>query len=274
MTTMRSEVGKIKLDALFQSRSELNESTAMALENSVAGWGIHCERYEVLKIEPPYEIKKSMQYEAEAERLKRKDIILSEALKISEINKAEGKKQANILKAEGEADAINVKAQKEKEGLQYLNEQINNTEGGEVSMNYILRHRYLDEYRKILEHSNVTVLPDSGPEGKDGKGGSSDILGVVAMMMNGGNMGSGGSHGQGMPAQPKVVTGIEAGKPGEGRDGRTDFSSIGQVGDNENTPDLGSLIKDTTFYEDPSLYAANDGQRGGSRIRRGSSMRF
>ena len=155
MTTMRSEVGKMRLDSLFQSRSELNEATANALELAVSGWGIHCERYEVLKIEPPYEIKKSMQYEAEAERLKRKDIILSEALKISEINKAEGKKQASILKAEGEADAINLKALKEKEGLAYLNDSINDTPNGRISMNYILRHRYLDEYHKILETSNV-----------------------------------------------------------------------------------------------------------------------
>jgi regulator of protease activity HflC (stomatin/prohibitin superfamily) len=158
MTTMRSEVGKITLDSLFQSRSELNEATAKALEKAASGWGIHCERYEVLKIEPPYEIKKSMQYEAEAERLKRKDIILSEAKKISEINKAEGKKQASILMAEGEADAINLKALREKEGLQYLNDQIYNTPNGEISMKYILRHRYLDEYRRILEHANVTVF--------------------------------------------------------------------------------------------------------------------
>ena len=75
MTTMRAEVGKIKLDSLFESRNELNQATAKSLEAAISDWGIHCERYEVLKIEPPFEIKKSMQLEAEAERLKRKDII-------------------------------------------------------------------------------------------------------------------------------------------------------------------------------------------------------
>ena len=76
-------------------------------------------------------------------------------MKISEINKAEGKKQASILKAEGEADAINLKALTERQGLQYLNEQIHKDPMGEISMNYILRHRYLDEYKKILKNANV-----------------------------------------------------------------------------------------------------------------------
>ena len=103
---MRSEVGKIKQDSLFQSRWELNAAIAKSLASSTEGWGIHCDRYEVLKIEPPIEIKKSMQLEAEAERLKRKDIILSEAKKASEINVADGMKQSAILRAQGEAEVI------------------------------------------------------------------------------------------------------------------------------------------------------------------------
>lgn len=47
-----------------------------------------------------------MQLEAEAERLKRKDIILSEAKKASEINVADGMKQSAILRAQGEAEVI------------------------------------------------------------------------------------------------------------------------------------------------------------------------
>jgi regulator of protease activity HflC (stomatin/prohibitin superfamily) len=35
-------------------------------------------RYEILSIDPPKEIKLSMQYEAEAERLKRREVLISE----------------------------------------------------------------------------------------------------------------------------------------------------------------------------------------------------
>jgi len=44
-------------------------------------WGLICHRYEILTIDPPNEIKLSMQYEAEAERIKRRDILISEGKK-------------------------------------------------------------------------------------------------------------------------------------------------------------------------------------------------
>jgi len=125
-----------------------------------------------------------MQLEAEAERLKRRDIILSEANKIAEVNMADGHKQSQILRAQGEAEAINLKAQKEREGLKYLSQQISGSNTGRTALSYILTHRYYDEYQKILEKSNVTVLPDSGKGEQSGS--NSDILGVVAMMQNGG----------------------------------------------------------------------------------------
>lgn len=103
MTSMRSEIGKIKLDRLFQSRAELNENVRKVLGETTETWGIHCDRYEVLRIDPPGDIKRSMQLEAEAERLKRKEIILSEAKRASNINVAEGRKRADILFAEGQA---------------------------------------------------------------------------------------------------------------------------------------------------------------------------
>ena len=89
---------------MFQSRDKLNQATAASIESTISNWGIHCERYEVLKIEPPSEIRKSMQLEAEAERLKRRDIILSQASRESEVNIADGQRQSAILKAQGEAE--------------------------------------------------------------------------------------------------------------------------------------------------------------------------
>lgn len=128
-----------------------------------------------------------MQLEAEAERLKRKDIILSEAKKASEINVADGMKQSAILRAQGEAEAITIKAEKEKEGLNYLNSVISgdNSGKGKVALNYMIRHRFYDEYSKVLNKSNITIIPDDSS--KQG-GGNGDLLGVVAMMMNAGNM--------------------------------------------------------------------------------------
>lgn len=181
MTSMRSELGKIELNKIFQSRKDLNNRIRETLEETTLTWGISCDRYEILKIEPPNEVRKSMQLQAEAERTRRKDIILSEARKISDINIAEGKKQSEILKAEAEAESVEIKAQKEKEGLQLIAKQVMDGKNrGVRALDYILKRKYYDEYSNILRNGNVTVLP----EAEAGQG-SSDVLAAVAMMMNG-----------------------------------------------------------------------------------------
>ncbi len=185
MTSMRSELGKIVLNNVFQSRKDLNEKVRETLEETTKSWGILCDRYEILRIEPPHEVKKSMQLQAEAERTRRKDIILSEAKKFSEINIAEGRKATEILKAEAHAQSVEIKARKEKEGLQLIAQNvIRGGQKGLRSLDYILKRRYYEEYGNILRRANVTVLPES--DGSNGS--SSDVLAAVALMMqqNGG----------------------------------------------------------------------------------------
>lgn len=180
MTSMRSELGKIELNNVFQSRKELNEKVREMLEETTMSWGISCDRYEILRIEPPLEVKKSMQLQAEAERTRRKDIILSEAKKFSEINIAEGRKATEILKAEAHAQSVEIKARKEKEGLQLIAQNvIRGGPKGLRSLDYILKRRYYEEYGNILRKANVTILPES--EGSNGSG--SDVLAAVALMM-------------------------------------------------------------------------------------------
>jgi hypothetical protein len=150
------------------------------LEETTMSWGISCDRYEILRIEPPHEVKKSMQLQAEAERTRRKDIILSEAKKFSEINIAEGRKATEILKAEAHAQSVEIKARKEKEGLQLIAQNvIRGGQKGLRSLDYILKRRYYEEYGNIVKNANVTILPESEGAG----GSSSDVLAAVALMM-------------------------------------------------------------------------------------------
>jgi len=44
LTVLRSEIGKIKLDKLFQERSELNKSVNLAVNKAASIWGINCLR--------------------------------------------------------------------------------------------------------------------------------------------------------------------------------------------------------------------------------------
>ena len=192
---MRSELGKIELNKIFQSRKELNLRIRETLEETTLTWGISCDRYEILKIEPPFEVRKSMQLQAEAERIRRKDIILSEAKKLSDINVAEGKKQSEILKAEAEAEAVEVKARKEKEGLQLIAQNVMNGKSrGIRALDYILKRKYYDEYAQILRNGNITILPES----EEGQG-NSDVLGAVALMINSQNQQRHGHHQSSQP---------------------------------------------------------------------------
>lgn len=182
MTSMRSELGKIQLNNVFRSRQEINERIRKMLEETTKTWGIHCDRYEILRIDPPLEVRKSMQLQSEAERTRRKDIILSEAEKEANINIAQGHKTVEILKAEAEAQSIEIKAQKEKEGMALIAKTIaEGKEKGVNALDYLLKMKYYENYGQIIKDGDVTILPDS----KGGEGSSSDVLAAVSMMMSG-----------------------------------------------------------------------------------------
>merc|ERR1739848_465963 len=102
-------------------------------------------------------------------------------------------------------------------------------------------HRYYDEYKKILEKSNVTVLPDSTKNDKSG-GSTSDILGVVAMMKNDGSYTG--------PTQNTHKSTSEAYQKPSVTNETSNISSMNM--DSQSYDDLSSMIKDTTFYDDPS----------------------
>ncbi len=99
---MRSEIGKISLDRTFEERKHLNDGIREALNHACEKWGIDCLRYEIKDIKPPTEIKRSMELQAESERIKRSKILNSEGERQSKINIAESIKKTHILEGEGE----------------------------------------------------------------------------------------------------------------------------------------------------------------------------
>ena len=249
MTSMRSELGKIELNKLFQSRKDLNSRIREMLEETTKTWGITCDRYEILKIEPPSEIRKSMQLQAEAERMRRKEIILSEAKKLSDINIAEGKKQSEILKAEAQAEALEIKARKEKEGLQLIAKTVlGGKSRGTRALDYILKRKYFDEYSNILKNGNITILPESSGEG----GSSSDVLAAVAMMMAGNQAKEDSHHRRAYTEYQKEdlskPSSSSKSKPSEKKKQSLD-AGLDQSSKTDSNIDWNSL----SFYNNPSL---------------------
>ena len=97
MTTMRSEIGRLELDRTFEERELLNTNIKAALDQASQTWGLEVLRYEIKDIKPPTEIRRSMEFQAESERLKRSKVLASEGERQGIINVAEGYKQSKIL---------------------------------------------------------------------------------------------------------------------------------------------------------------------------------
>jgi regulator of protease activity HflC (stomatin/prohibitin superfamily) len=57
---MRSEIGKLTLDKIFEERETLNHNIIKAIDKETKDWGILAMRYEIKDIEPPSNISKSM----------------------------------------------------------------------------------------------------------------------------------------------------------------------------------------------------------------------
>ena len=128
-TTMRSEIGKLTLDKTFEERETLNQHIIKAIEKEVQDWGIHALRYEIKDIEPPDAIQNSMNLQADAERIKRAQILQSEGEKIAYINVAEANRKAAILEAEGKAEAMILQASASASALQSIDLALNKESG-------------------------------------------------------------------------------------------------------------------------------------------------
>lgn len=71
---MRSEIGRIHLDAVFEERDVLNQHILQNISRSCEEWGVKCLRYEIKDVNMHENFKKVMNLEAESERKKRAEI--------------------------------------------------------------------------------------------------------------------------------------------------------------------------------------------------------
>ena len=92
-TTVRSEVGKLRLSQTFSERDALNETIVREIDNASEPWGIKVMRYEVMNITPSRNVIDVLEKQMEAERQKRAEITLANAERDSTINLSEGERQ-------------------------------------------------------------------------------------------------------------------------------------------------------------------------------------
>lgn len=158
-TSMRSEIGRIDLDRTFLERESLNAHIKASLNEASVKWGIECMRYEIKDIKPPEEIRRSMELQAESERIKRSKILTSEGERESKINIAEGIKQAAILEGQGTASKILQEARGICESLERISSAIESGGKGEDALRLKLTEQYIEALNEILARSKVLMIP-------------------------------------------------------------------------------------------------------------------
>jgi regulator of protease activity HflC (stomatin/prohibitin superfamily) len=176
-TSMRSEIGKIDLDRTFEERETLNAKIRVTVGHASEMWGIECMRYEIKDISPPEQIRRSMELQAESERIKRSKILNSEGERQALINIAEGDKSAAVLEGEGVATKIMQEARAIVEALENIAQAIEKDEKM-VALKLKLTERYLETMADILDKSKLIVIPPSSQNG------NSDMTRQIALGLN------------------------------------------------------------------------------------------
>ncbi|EDO45573.1 predicted protein, partial [Nematostella vectensis] len=170
-TTMRSELGKISLDNVFQERDTLNHNIVAAINHAAEVWGIRCLRYEIRDIQLPKTVVEAMQMQVEAERKKRSVVLQSEGAREAAINVAEGQKQSKILASEavrreqinhatGTTEAIIAKAQARATGILSVAEALSK-QSGDKAAGLNVAELYVEAFSKLAKTNNTVILPAS-----------------------------------------------------------------------------------------------------------------
>jgi len=171
-TTMRSEIGKRELDAIFNVRETINSAVCAAVDEASDPWGVKVTRYEIKSITPPRSIHDAMEQQMRAEREKRATIATSEGERQAKINRAEAERLATIAHSEGEmqrrineaqgrAQEIALVADATANGIRAIAQAISGTEGGADAVNLRLAEQYIAEFGKLAKESTTLVLPSN-----------------------------------------------------------------------------------------------------------------
>jgi len=157
-TTMRSELGRMKLDETFEERDNLNQSIVKAINTAAHSWGLTCLRYEIRDITPPASVRAAMDTQAEAERRKRAEILQSEGERQSEMNRAEGERAAAVMRAEAEAESITRVANATASGIRTVAEAAIGP-GGRDATSLRVAEKWVEAFSKLAQKGNSIIIP-------------------------------------------------------------------------------------------------------------------
>ncbi|WP_409523105.1 SPFH domain-containing protein [Nitrincola sp. MINF-07-Sa-05] len=171
-TSLRSEMGKMELDKLFESRQEINDKLQIVMDEAGNKWGVKVTRVEIQDITIPREVEDAMRKQMAAERERRALVLQANGEREAAIARAQGEKESNVLVAEGEKLAAILRAEGERQAI----DQILAAGGGQFDpklvIGYLLGLEYLKTLPEIAKDGDRVFLPYE----------SSSVLGAVGSL--------------------------------------------------------------------------------------------
>jgi regulator of protease activity HflC (stomatin/prohibitin superfamily) len=165
ITGMRSVMGEMDLDHTLSSRDQINSKLRIILDEATDKWGVKVTRVDVKNINPPEDVRITMEKQMTAERNRRALVLQAEGErqaavtraegeKTAAVTRAEGEKQSAILQAEGAAQARLRAAEAESEALK----RIANAIGSGDPAQYLITSRYIESLRDMTRTNNSKVI--------------------------------------------------------------------------------------------------------------------
>ncbi len=165
ITGMRAVMGEMDLDHTLSSRDSINSKLRIILDEATDKWGVKVTRVDVKNINPPEDVRITMEKQMTAERNRRALVLQAEGDRQAAITRAEGEKQAAVTRAEGEkqsailaaegaAQARLRNAEAESEAITRIAQAI----GGGDPAQYLITTRYIESLRDMTRSNNSKVI--------------------------------------------------------------------------------------------------------------------
>ena len=110
ITGMRAVMGDMDLDHTLSQRDQINAKLRIILDEATDKWGVKVTRVDVKNINPPEDVRITMEKQMTAERTRRALVLQADGDRQANITRAEGEKQAAITRAEGEKESAILQA--------------------------------------------------------------------------------------------------------------------------------------------------------------------
>src|SRR5438477_3311511 len=166
ITGMRAVMGDMDLDHTLSQRDQINGKLRLILDEATDKWGVKVTRVDVKNINPPDDVRITMEKQMTAERTRRALVLQAEGERQAAITRAEGEKQAavtrsegekqsNILQAEGLAQARLRRAEAEAQAITQVAQAMQ--EHGNPAQ-YLITIRYIESLRDMTKSNNAKVV--------------------------------------------------------------------------------------------------------------------